>query len=309
MTPEDFDNWLEQGRNLATERESNPEIPDPWEIPPEAAQLEAAIVAKEDQASYQHILESFERNQNGDFWTKNIFSECILIAIDQNRPCVVRHLVDWGVPFTSWHFRMAMQNEAYDILKFFLDKGYELNDSWSDYYSTPLGHVIENERLVTWLLDHGANPNAESRIHYTPLSMAVASASFDTIKLLFDRGGPESIQHGELLVHVAGRERPDALEVLDFLLSKGASNDVNKVLHYEPPELMEEQGVTIGCTSPLLVAARKGNLKMVQSLVAHGADPMIPDGNGQLAIDAAREGAYQNVVDYLAAQANASPRL
>ena len=126
------------------------------------------------------------------------------------------------------------------------------------------------------------------------------------IKLLFKRGGPDSVKHGELLIHAVGRDKPDALEVVKYLFSKGALNDINKVLHQDRPDLFEKENLIVGCTTPLRVAARRGNLGMVRLLVAHGADPMVPDGKRRLDIGGARDETCKDVVDYLATSSVAS---
>lgn len=271
-------------------------------------QLEAATTAG-DVNLVKQILQSFDEEPRTEQYGKDIFTTALYHAIDGEQIAIASYLVQSGVPFDSWHFRRVMKNESYPLMKVFLNHSFDLNKPWSDYHSTPLGHVLGNEKLAVWLLNHGADPNAESRTNNTPLSRAVASASFDMIKLLFERGGPDSIRHGELLIHAVGRDRPDALEVVESLFTKGALNDINKVLHRDRPDLFEEENLIIGCTTPLRVAARRGNLAMVKLLVAHGADPMVSDGKGRLAIDGAREEAHEDVFEYLATSSARSPKL
>lgn len=51
--------------------------------------------------------------------------------------------------------------------------------------------------LCEWLLNRGADPNAQRVLDLTTPSVAVQEASFDIIKLLFKYGG--SIEYGQLL--------------------------------------------------------------------------------------------------------------
>ena len=50
------------------------------------------------------------------------------------------------------------------------------------------------------------------------------------IKLLFDRGGPDCLNHGELLLCATYRDLPDRIEVLEYLFTKGAQRDINNFI-------------------------------------------------------------------------------
>lgn len=67
-------------------------------------------------------------------------------------------------------------------------------------FSTALG----DWDMTTWLLDHGADPNARCYIDYTPLSYAVTYADLPTIDLLLRRGG--DINKGQLVHNAIYRE-------------------------------------------------------------------------------------------------------
>lgn len=192
-----------------------------------------------------------------------------------------------------------MNKKSYSLLELSLKQGFDLNIPWSDHLSTPLAYILDNERMARWFLDHGADPNAESRIDRTPLSRAVIIGSFDMIKLLFERGGPESITHGQLLHYATSRNLPDQIHVIEYLFTKGATRDINKLQHQDRLSLFEEENLIIGCKTPLHLAAGKGKLEVVKLLVAHGADPVMKDGKGRLAIEEAQESHHTDVVDYL----------
>lgn len=49
-------------------------------------------------------------------------------------------------------------------------------------------NAIEDDDMVTWLLDHGADPNRQSAIDLTPLSYAVERAPISVIELMLTRG-------------------------------------------------------------------------------------------------------------------------
>lgn len=121
-------------------------------------------------------------------------------------------------------------------------------------------------------------------------------ASFEIIKLLFDRGG--SLQHGQLLHYVIYRKKSDYLEVLDFLLDHGAP--VNNIMYQNHVE-MYLMRMAFGLGTPLHKAAELGRLDIVKHLIEKGADPLIPDARRQTALELAESNGYDQVVEYLRA--------
>lgn len=85
---------------------------------------------------------------------------------------------------------------------------------------------------LTWFLEHGADPNTRCQIpDCTPLSYAVAEASFDAIEILFRYGG--SADQGRLLHYAAKRDQTESLKVLNFIYSKhpeANAMNVNRLL-------------------------------------------------------------------------------
>lgn len=149
---------------------------------------------------------------------------------------------------------------------------------------------------MNWFLDRNADINASCSRDCTPLSWAIGCASCSTIHLLFDRGG--TISRGQLLHHAAERELPDRVEVMKFLLEKGASESINKVM-YQDSRDEYLQNMYSGIGTPLQLAAGKGLLDLVKLLVGHGADPLIKDPRGKIAIDRALYGGHTDVVKFL----------
>lgn len=133
-----------------------------------------------------------------------------------------------------------------------------------------------------WFLSHGADPNAVCGLDITPLSIAVRDAHFDIIRILFDNGG--SIEHGQLLHFAMKRNLPDRIEVFEYLLNKGAS--VNSIMFENCAESYEQERYS-GLGTPLHSAATTGHLDMVELLLRKGADPLIKNSMGRLAVELA----------------------
>jgi len=70
-----------------------------------------------------------------------------------------------------------------------------------------------------WFLSQEADPDAGCYLDLTPLSVAVRSADVSVISLLLGHG---SIDKGQLVHHAVERSE-NAVEILQMLISKGAS--------------------------------------------------------------------------------------
>ncbi|KAL8881102.1 MAG: hypothetical protein Q9192_007876 [Flavoplaca navasiana] len=113
--------------------------------------------------------------------------------------------------------------------------------------------------------------------------------------MFFDRGGSESITKGSLLWAALSRTLPDAIQLLDYLLAKGASRDLNKLTHHDRPDLASYADAILGRETLLQAAAADGRLDMVKFLVDKEGDPMVMSSDateavkkGELAIETVR---------------------
>ena len=147
---------------------------------------------------------------------------------------------------------------------------------------------------MLWFLSHGADPNAVCGLDITPLSVAVRDAPFETIRTLFDHGG--SIEHGQLLHFAAVRGLPDRIDVLIYLLDKGAP--INSLMFENSVDSYEQESLS-SLGTPLHSAAATGCLEMVDMLLSSGADPSIKNSRGKLAVQEAEYHNWNEVADRL----------
>ena len=266
--------------------------------PPEVLQLETAS-ASGDIASVKEILRQYDGRLKDENTSIDLFASSFKFAMRGNHLPVAAYLIEQGISFNESHFSQAMDNKAYSFLELFLEHGFDINESRSDLRPGPLADTFDDEELTRWFLDRGADPNAETRMGVTPLSAALLHAPFETIALLFNRGGPESIEYGQLLHHAIFREHTDHLQVLEYLFARGALININQLKYQDRPSAFDEENLIIGCGTPLHGAADKGLLNVVKLLLNKGADPLILDGKGRLAIDLAQISHHNNVVRYL----------
>ncbi|KAL8787408.1 MAG: hypothetical protein Q9195_007783 [Heterodermia aff. obscurata] len=285
-------------------------------VQPEQEELEIAT-RRGDIAAVKSIIEKWRAEPENKQKSTGFFGSSLCPAIRGGHLAIAAYLLETVASVNRVHFQTAMNLNSYAFLELFLHHGFDINEPWCEYYSAPLTHTFENEGMHTrenvemtrWLLDHGADPNAESRTKNTPLSRAVHYAPMSTIQLLFDHGGPDCMNHGDLLHCATYRELPDRIEVLEYLFTKGAQRDINKILYEDHPGLFADENLIFGCDAPLHVAARTGKLDVVKFLIAHGADARKSDGKGRLAIDRARKEHHDDVVQYLAPISVHPPKL
>ncbi|KAI4188409.1 MAG: hypothetical protein LQ346_005323 [Caloplaca aetnensis] len=289
--------------------------------PPELEQLEVASAAG-DVATVKSIMDSWANKPAEEQHWKGAFSRGLKPALEAGHVAVAASLLEHGVKIDYGNFWSAMQHKSYPFLELYLAHGYDINNNNNDGFGfgfdpTPLADTLGDETMLRWFLDHGADPNAEKIGRYgypmgeTTLSKSMWKAPFSTIKLLFERGGPDSIKSGSLLWYAVNRLLPDRLEVIEYLLERGAASDLTRLLYYDRAEAARQADWVVGRGTPLHAAAHEGTLDIVKLFVDWGADPAIRDSKDRLAIDEARKQLevkgdvkFQSVIDYLSAISN-----
>ncbi|KAI4266573.1 MAG: hypothetical protein L6R35_006931 [Caloplaca aegaea] len=326
MTPDDLQEWLktdearEKAEKWAEDFAAKHPEPIEQEVPvysfssyqsdPQISRLQAASGVG-DIATVQQILESWEGN-------KDCFGIALQPSLEGGHIAVALCLLERGVVVNSGDFWLAMQHRSYPFLDLYLRYGYDINDTKGVWQPSPLADTYDDEKMLRWFLDHGADPNAEKIINggkmgETPLSKAMWCAPFTAIKLLLKYGGLDSIMYGSLIWYAVSRKLPDRLQVLEYLLEKGAASDLNKLMFHNRPEPARQADWVVGRGTPLHASAQDGDLDVTRLFISWGADPLIRDSKGRLAIDEAREQLdtnrtdkdYQGVIDYLSALSNA----
>jgi ankyrin repeat protein len=140
--------------------------------------------------------------------------------------------------------------------------------------SIPL--CTNDEEMVKWLIDRGADPNSRCDWDFTPTSNAMYHTSLQTIDYLFQSGADPL--YGQLLHHAVLRDKPDALEVVRRIVEKGAP--INEVKYENDPKSYYDR-VPFGLGTPLHRAAEFGKGPIVVYLLKMGADPMKLDSRGR----------------------------
>lgn len=114
------------------------------------------------------------------------------------------------------------------------------------------------------------------------------------LKLLFEHGG--SIAFGQLLNYAAWRELDDRVDVVMFLLAKGAS--INNSMYQNRLDCYRQrEALALG--TALHDAAAIGSIDVVKTLVDAGAELRIKDSRGETPLQRAERNNHFDVIQYL----------
>ncbi|KAL2869729.1 ankyrin repeat domain-containing protein [Aspergillus lucknowensis] len=233
-----------------------------------------------------------------DRWTSYGFdihelSNIMMQAVQDNFPEIISTLLSHGQPIYNSYAIQAVRSKATGVLNTFMEHGWDVNQPMGELSPTVLAYAVHDEELTTWLLDHGADPNKQCSIDLTPLSWAVEEASFNTIKLLFNRGA--DVHKGEPLHHAINR-KSEIVEVLALLLERGALvNGKQYENHYNSWRLF----FFMGLGTALHQAAWLGKVDAVRYLLEQGADTSIKDATDRTPLDWAVNSNHPEIVAIL----------
>lgn len=149
--------------------------------------------------------------------------------------------------------------------------------------------------FVSWLLDHGADPNAACQLDATALSTAVYEGPVEVIKLLLQQSQPPF--RGQLLHHATQRSGDDVDRVLQMVVS-ACHPDIDQVMYSDHPLSYELYKVT-GLGTALHTAAQTGTATAARMLVSLGADVSVKGTRGRTALEVAELAGNAGVVQVL----------
>jgi uncharacterized protein len=163
-------------------------------------------------------------------------------------------------------YLFAVRGGRLDASRVLLDAGADVNEALPDGTSALVLAILNaHYELAAFLLDRGANPNADAQ-GWTALHQIVWSRRPNTG---FNLPGP--VQTGSL----------DSLDLVKELLRRGA--DVNARQRKEPKDGYRNQLNRIGAT-PFLLAAKSADVPLMRLLLDNGADPKLTTVDGSTAL-------------------------
>lgn len=205
----------------------------------------------------------------------------------------------------------AAKNGRTPILAYLLDQGANIDSE--PYNGTALFWAISGDHMETvrWLLEHGADVHHIASFggekNITALHMAAWGGHLELAKVLLEYGAEATYhepRYGSSPVGWANHMGHHQLR--DYLLDHATLSLEDAALYgrlQRVKQLAEANPKLVngsdGTGTPLRNAAAAGHLAVVQYLLSKGADKTLPDSDGKIAVDYAREEGRQAVVDLL----------
>lgn len=243
--------------------------------------------------------------------TPKALSRLLSVAIRKGDTARAQSLITSGIDAAGLDAALVLAVNQYvervEVIRLLLDKGARVNQP--DLYRTPLmlaagkGHI----ETVKLLLARGADVNATAKEDITALTIAVQSNNVTVVRLLLTAGADAKARN--LLYLAAGapwvaegdenqEPGPTSKEVLQLLLDTGAiakspegdsalrvANSLEKVKLLLAGGANPNTKGSYGST-PLIVAADRGNSQIVEALLSAGADvnAQKPEGDSALLV-------------------------
>jgi ankyrin repeat protein len=172
-------------------------------------------------------------------------------------------------------------------------------------------------KMIELLLTYKAKINSIDYYSREPLHLAVGTDRFDCVKLLLENGADHSPKDelGRTPLHYAVEY--GLLSMTKYLLDQGASPDglpdikspyplavAARARQPEIAQLLVDKGATVDCrdanlSTPFIIAAWWGSLRVMRILVKHGAAFDAVDKGGDQAIAFAADGNPKYENDYI----------
>lgn len=245
-------------------------------------------------------------------------------AIKNGKPAVARMLINAEASLQGTLYSAAEMGNV-DLVKLLVKKGVEVNRKKKGTFSapslTPLMKAAEegHVRVAKVLIDAGANINTKSereqaKFPITPLSRAALSGETDLVKMLLKNGAKVQKPYGVKALHNAIAE--GHVLIVRALMESGMDVEIRgdggdtplmtaaKFGELHSVKLLLQKGADVQATdesgeTPLHHAAEGGNIKVVKSLIERGADVNALDEQNRTPLIKAAKWTYLKVTNVL----------
>jgi ankyrin repeat protein len=177
----------------------------------------------------------------------------------------------------------------------------------NDLGATPLWTASLNgsASMVRLLLEAGANPNAALLLGETPLMVAARSGNANVVEQLLARGANVNARAARgqtALMWAVAQRHPDVVRVLiehraDIHARSDSWSQIEAVSPHGHPDY--NRSISYGNNTPLMFAARAGDLESAKLLVAAGANVNDQDARGVSVVVLAAHSGFRDLVEFL----------
>jgi ankyrin repeat protein len=215
----------------------------------------------------------------------------LMLAARTHRPDAVKVLLNAGAKVDAqetWNGQTALMWAAaagsVPVVQVLIDRGADVH-ARSNAGTTPLAFAVRRGDLpsVRALLAAGADVREKRPDGATPLLMAVINGHADLVDLLLDQGADPNVEGGSTELTVPGvRARPMELKYRKLTNNERDSEGVTRGNIFGKP-LHAAIHVANWHISDQFIAVHIDRLRVIQSLLAHGADV-----NGRISMEEPR---------------------
>ena len=195
------------------------------------------------------------------------------------------------------HF--ALSQPSIELARWFIQEAENnhLNALLEPKIGMPLHRVADvktKSKIVSYLLQRGANPNIRDTYDQTPLLHA---NNIKAVRALLDHGADPNIadNRGLTALHMAalGDKRQESVQITKALLQSQANPNSQTLTGQTPLHFAVSNLSTWGSNS-------KGRAELVRILLEQGANPDIADNDGKRPIDVAKDNGLDEIAEVLA---------
>ncbi|MCJ1401421.1 hypothetical protein MMC11_004634 [Xylographa trunciseda] len=224
-------------------------------------------------------LDQWQSAQSPSRLTAKHLQDALIGAISAGQSEVVDHLLKNGAEMDPELVEFALgRNKSVKMYEVFLQHGWNIN-SRTGTGAPALKHLVTNEAMVEWFLDHGADPNVLGSHGESILTVAAFNSTPKVMDMMQSHGA-DLLKSDALHVASKRRDIPGGMAMVMHLLQLGM--DVNMLEHWEYPS-----GRRRGRGTPLHSAAYHNNLDVIAVLLDRGANRDARNTLGQTPLELA----------------------
>jgi ankyrin repeat protein len=214
----------------------------------------------------------------------------IHIAVERGLVEIVRILLDNNIDVNvpnvlgNTPLHLVAEHQSTEIAEMLLKYGANLEAS-DDMNERPVHYAVaqNNIRLVELLLEAGADPIARGKFGWTPLHYAAYDGCVEVVEILVSRGIDLNLRDDDghrAMLHSLGHFLTKSSTILGLLLQGGAELDPHSAVSLGMVTIvsyMLQCDKNFLSTEPcgpdfLTAAVRNKNIKLIELLIANGAD-------------------------------------